>query len=404
MAVHVLRRSLHRALRRCLRPLLAAALAASLLGGCTFGQAPKPTPIPLLSTTPGAAAGMPRTLYTVQRGAVSDELTFPAKVTLANMQDLYFGAPGRVQKVYVQSGDAVKLDQVIAVLDTRLLELDRQAAAETLALARQRLSLAEATLRFTTEQRQIDLATEKTKLQQIAADPTADKLDRTLQELAVRKAELALQQLEAGVEPGLETEVTRSEIALRKVETALENAEISAPFAGQVLLYDALAEGQVVQAYAPVASLVDPSALVLEANLLPADLGSLQEGMAVEIALGSAGFSGTPKVVLGVVRTLPQPFGTGAGPTTRIVPSRAADIGQLRPGTTLQVSAQRAHRADALWLPPAAIQGYRDNYFVRLVDGSERPIEVGIFAPDRVEIAGGLQDGDQVVGDQLVSK
>ena len=180
---------------------MAAALAASILGGCTFGQAPEPTPIPLLLNTPDATAPAPRTLYTVQRGAVTDDLTFPAKVTLAKMQDLYFGAAGRVQKVYVQSGEAVKLDQVIAVLDTRLLELDRQAAAETLALARQRLALAEANLRFTTEQREIDLQTEQTKLQQIAADPNAGKLERTLQELSVRKAELALQQLEAGVEP-----------------------------------------------------------------------------------------------------------------------------------------------------------------------------------------------------------
>jgi hypothetical protein len=35
---------------------------------------------------------------------------------------------------------------------------------------------------------------------------------------------------------------------------------------------------------------------------------------------------------------------------------------------------------------------------VRLVDGSERPVEVGIFAVERVEIAGGLNFGEEVVG------
>ena len=163
-----------------------------------------------------------------------------------------------------------------------------------------------------------------------------------------------------------------------------------------MLIYDALAEGQVVQAYAPVAALVDPSALVLEANLLPQTSTTCRKGRRSRSRWAAPGPTAR-KVVLGVVRTLPQPFGTGAGPATRIVPSRAA-LGQLRPGTTLQVSAQRAHRADALWLPPAAIQGYRDNYFVRLVDGSERPIEVGIFASDRVEIAGGLAFGEEVIG------
>jgi multidrug efflux pump subunit AcrA (membrane-fusion protein) len=374
--------------------LTGAALAAGLLAGCTFGQAPEPTPIPLLFDAPGAALNAPHQVYTVQRGAVVDEMTFPAKVALAKMEDLYFGAPGRVQEVYVQSGDAVKLDQVIAVLDTRLLELDRQAAAETLDLARQRLALAEVKLRFATLQRQIDLQAQQIRLEKIVAGRTAGKLDRTLQQLAVRQAELAVQELEAGVEPGLQSEVTRAEIALRKVETALADAEISAPFAGQVLLYDALEKGKVVQAYAPVAALVDPAALVLEANLVPADLEALHEGMAVEIDLGGP----LSKRVPGIVRTLPQPFGSGAGPTTLIVPSNTAAFGQLRPGATVQIGARRTQVGDALWLPPDAVQGYKDNYYVRRQDGSERQIQVGIFGGDRVEIAGGLLFGEEVVG------
>jgi multidrug efflux pump subunit AcrA (membrane-fusion protein) len=377
-----------------LRRLNGTALAACLLAGCTFGQSPEPTPIPLLFDAPGAALNAPHQVYTVQRGAVVDEMTFPAKVALAKMEDLFFGAPGRVQEVYVQSGEAVKLDQVIAVLDTRLLELDRQAAAESLDLARQRLALAEVKLRFATLQRQIDLQAQKIRLEKIVADRTAGKLDRTLQQLAVRQAELAVQELEAGVEPGLQSEVTRAEIALRKVETALADAEISAPFGGQVLLYDALEKGKVVQAYAPVAALVDPAALVLEANLVPADLEALHEGMAVEIDLGGP----LSKRVPGIVRTLPQPFGSGAGTTTLIVPSNAAAFGKLRPGATVQIGARRTQVGDALWLPPDAVQGYKDNYYVRRQDGSERQIEVGIFGGDRVEIAGGLLFGEEVVG------
>jgi hypothetical protein len=72
--------------------------------------------------------------------------------------------------------------------------------------------------------------------------------------------------------------------------------------------------------------------------------------------------------------------------------------GLLRAGASVQVSALRSREAQALWLPPAAIQGYKDNYYVRLVDGSERPVEVGIFAPDRVEIAHGLDFGEEVIG------
>jgi multidrug efflux pump subunit AcrA (membrane-fusion protein) len=374
-----------------------------LLGGCTFGQAPPPTPIPLLPHTVAAAtardAGALHQVYTVQRGTVRDEMAFAAKVAPAKMEDLFFGAPGRVQEVYVPSGARVGLDQVIAVLDTRLLELDRAAALETLHLARQRLALAEANLRFTTLQREIDVQAEEIKLRQIEDDPQADPRAVALQALAVRAAELARQQLEAGVEPTLAADVRRAEIALRKIETALADAQISAPFAGQVLLYDALEKGKVVQAYAPVAALVDPAALVLEANLLPADLQNLHEGMAVAIELGGTGTQpvGGTRSVAGVVRTLPQPFGTGAGPATVVVPTETA-ARELRPGTTVQVRVQRAAQAQALWLPPEAIQGYKDHYYVRLVDGSERPVQVGIFAANRVEIAAGLHFGEEVIG------
>jgi multidrug efflux pump subunit AcrA (membrane-fusion protein) len=380
------------------RRLLAAVFAVSFLGGCTFGQAPEPTPIPLLFTTPGAVPGASRQVYAVQRGEIVDDMSFQAQVALDKREDLFFGAPGRVQDVYVHSGDQVKLDQVIAVLDTRMLELDRQAAAETLKLAQQRLALAEANLRFARLQREADLQAEKLKLQRLefrySHATNLYKLDRALQALAVKQAELALQQLEAGVEPGVESDVARAEIALQKVETALADAEITAPFGGQVMLYAVLEKGKVVQAYSPVAALVDPSALVLEANLVPADLAALREGMTVQIKLGDP----LAKPLAGIVRTLPQPFGTGAGASVLIVPSSTAPFGALRPGTTVDVSVQRAQRANALWLPPDAVQGYKGNYYVRLQDGSEQQIQVGIFAGDRVEIAGGLAFGAEVIG------
>jgi multidrug efflux pump subunit AcrA (membrane-fusion protein) len=378
--------------------VLSAVLSVALLGGCTFGQAPEPTPIPILFTTPGAMPGSLRQVYTVQRGEIVDDMTFQAQVALDKKEDLFFGAPGRVQEVYVKSGDQVKLDQVIAVLDTRSLELDRQAAAELLKLAQERLALAEANLRFTRLQRESDLQAEKLKLRRLefrySHDTELYRLDHALQELAIKQAELALQQLEAGVEPGLQSDVTRAEIALQKVETALADAEITAPFGGQVLLYDALEKGKVVQAYSPVAALVDPAALVLEANLVPADLEALTEGMTVQIKLGDP----LSKSIPGVVRTLPQPFGTGAGSSVLIVPSSAAAFGRLRAGASVQVSVQRGERANALWLPPDAVQGYKDNYYVRLQDGSEQQVQIGIFADDRVEIAGGLAFGEEVVG------
>lgn len=375
------------------RRLFSAAFIAALLGGCAFGRAPEPTPIPLLINNTGAV-GTTRTVYTVERGPVIDELRFPAEVNLATREDLFFASPGRVQEVYVNSGDTVEMDEVIAVLDTRLLEFDLQGAEETLALAKQQLARAEANLRFQTLQRQTDLEIAKLRLEAIIDNPESSETARSIQELAVQQVQLSLDLLEAGVDPRLEAEVRIAEITLEKVKTALADAQITAPFSGQVLLYDALKKGKVVQAYAPIAALVDPEELVLQANVVPTDLESLQEGMAVSITLQMP----LAKVIPGVIRTLPQPFGTGAGPSVLIEPADPTAANQLRSGASVEVSARRNQAASALWLPPDAIQGYKDNYYVRMSDGRERPISVGIFAADRVEIASGLVQGDEVVG------
>ena len=369
-------------------------LAAYLLAGCTFGQQPEPTPIPLLVNTLNTNTATARPVFTVQRGVVLDELVFPAKVSLAKREDLFFAAPGRVKEVYVASGDTVELDEVIAVLDTRLLQLDMQAGEEALALAQQRLAAAEADLRFLTLQRQNDLQMKQLRLDAMTAVTGTNKVDLAVQELVVRGAELALEQLEAGVNPGLTSAVRMAEINLQKLQTGLADAQISAPFAGQVLLYDALEKGKVVQAYSPVAALVDPQALVIEANLLPADLESLHEGMAVQIRLNDA----MAQPISGVIRTLPQPFGTGAGSSVVIEPGASGAAGPLRAGAGVTVSAQRGRANDALWLPPEAVQGYKGSYFVRLADGTEKAITVGIVAEDRVEIAAGLAPGEVVVG------
>jgi len=369
--------------------------AAGLLAGCAFGQAPAPTPVPFVINTPGAAASANASvIYTVARGPVVDAATFPAKVNLASVQDLFFGTPGRVKEIYVASGDAVVEGQLVAELDTRMLAFDLQAAKIGVKLAEQRLSDGQITFRFSQLQRELALQVEKLRLAQLQSDPTTNPALLAIQEVAVRQADLALQQLEGGPDLALQAEVDRAHIAQQKVEAQLDDARIVAPFAGQALLFDALKKGKVVQAYEPVASLVDPQAIVVEANLVPDDLADLSEGMPVQIQITSP----LSKTIDGVIQTLPQPFGTGAGNVTRVAPAPGVPANQLRPGVSAKITVVRSREDHALWLPVAAMQGYKDNYFVRLVDGRELPVVVGIWGPDRVEIRSGLTEGQAVVG------
>jgi multidrug efflux pump subunit AcrA (membrane-fusion protein) len=210
----------------------------------------------------------------------------------------------------------------------------------------------------------------------------------------VRQAELALQQLDFGVDPSIAAEVARAEIGLNEVQANIQDSQIVAPLDGQVLFSDVLQRGQLVQPYEAVATLADTNALVVEANLVPADLARLNEGMAVALRIGGEG----GPLVDGVIQRMPQPYGTGTRTVTEVALANAADAALLRPGATVDIVAELSRADNVLWLPPAAVQGFRDNYFVRLADGSEAPVQVGILGTERVEIRSGVTEGQQVSG------
>jgi len=368
-------------------PLL---LTLGLLAGCTYGQPAPPTPQLTLPTTSPTAAEA-RDSFQVRRGAVEDAAIFNGRVTLATTQDLFFGTSGRVRKVYVQSGDTVTEGQLIAELDVRGLTYDLESAQISVELAEQRLAAGEVQYRFDQMNRQLNLQREQLHMEQLKADPRTSPNEIALQEVAVRQAELALLQLEGGMGSSLQGQLDQARIALRKLELALADARIEAPAAGQVLIYDGLQAGKVIQAYTPLASLVDPDDIVVEASLVPADLERLYEGLAVTVRR-----PGLPDVaVRGVIETLPQPFGTGSGNSTVITLDETASW--VRPGTGVEIVAVLGRADNVLWLPPTALQGFKDNYYVRLRDGSHLPVIVGIYSSDRVEIKSGVTEGEVVV-------
>src|SRR5512143_2671116 len=90
------------------------ALTSLLLAtACSAGGGSKAQPTPTAIPTAAAAS---KPTYKVQRGDVTAQVQFSARVIPAVQEDLFFRTDGRVRKVYVKSGDAVKAGQVLADL------------------------------------------------------------------------------------------------------------------------------------------------------------------------------------------------------------------------------------------------------------------------------------------------
>jgi multidrug efflux pump subunit AcrA (membrane-fusion protein) len=66
----------------------------------------------------------------------------------------------------------------------------------------------------------------------------------------------------------------------------------------------------------------------------------------------------------------------------------------------VQVTIVLEDRDDVLWLPPGAVRSFQGRHFVIVQEGSrQRRVDVvlGVVGQDRVEILGGLEEGQMVV-------
>lgn len=423
---------------------------------------PTPLPTPIVAEKP---------TYTVQRGEVARTLAFTARVAPVAEARLFFRTSGRVLKVAVARGDTVQRGDVLAELDISALQ--RQVAQAELALESARASQERAAAdaayqlaraRLLLEQEQIALARLKrydprleiavaqaeldkatTDLQRAQADYDAVKwrpeigalpearmlqeatlayarakaayelavqragqhaFDIQAQETRVRLAQLEVDRLTA---PDLSSaqEVRRAELNLLDLRAQITDTQIIAPFAGQVLAVN-LTAGQAVEAYKPVIVVADPTQLEISAELSAEQMRELAEGMPVTLA--PVNYPG--QTLVGTIRQLPYPYGTGGGvqalaeadKSTRI----SADLAGLPDGQTLKMgdlvkaTVVLERKADVLWLPPAAIRTFSGRKFVLVQEGArQRRVDVtlGIESQERVEILSGVTEGQIVIGE-----
>jgi multidrug efflux pump subunit AcrA (membrane-fusion protein) len=207
-----------------------------------------------------------------------------------------------------------------------------------------------------------------------------------------------------GVDPLLISDVTRAELAVSKLEAEIAEAQVIAPFDGQ-LLSMALTPGQAVEAYAPVASLADISQLEVRADLVSNQMEDLVEGMNAQIFLVSR----PGETIPGAVRQLPYPYGSGGRGTTVEDLDKSTRVSiDANPkeegfalGELVRVRVELERKDNVLWLPPQALRIFDGRRFAVLQDGDVQrrvDVTVGIETTDRVEIEEGLEEGQTVVG------
>jgi len=315
----------------------------------------------------------------VARGDIAAHLTVVGNLIGQQTVDVVPRTGGRLVSVNVRLGDRVSRGQLLGkVEDREIVEQVKQAEAS--------LQVAMATIR----QREADLKFAEINLERSRNLFERQLLPRQSLDDADARYSSSFAQLDLS-----RAQLQQTQARLDELKINLANTEIRSPvngFVGQ-RNFDV---GAWVSTNAPVASVVDISSVRLVANVVERDLRLVNAGDAavVEVdAFPGQKFSGT------IARVSPV-----LDPQTRTaemeieVPNPGA---LLKPGMYARVDLTVDERPGVLVAPKTAIVDYdgQRGAFVFTDDSKAEfvPVQVGIDDATRVEITGGLTEGQRIV-------
>lgn len=360
-------------------------------------EAPTPTPIPtaIVPTKP---------TYKVAKGEVVDELTFSGRISPVLEKELFFRTDGRVRTVFSKRNEMIKKGTVIAELENDALERDLKAAELELERAQVTLDAAKRELEFNLRAAKDNLEIEQIKLASLQAAQSPDANAIAIQQKQIDLSQISVDRLDRGVDPLVVNDLTRNQLAVEKLKTQIAEAEITAPFDGQ-LLSVSLSPGQEVKGYQAVVVLADVNNLEVSADLLSDQMTKLVEAMPANIVLVSR----PGEILKGKVRQLPYPYGSGGrgikvedqDKSTRFSVEKSAKDAGFALGDLVRITVELERKANVLWLPPQALRVFEGRRFAVVQDGDAQrrvDVTVGIQTQERVEVKEGLKEGQVVVG------
>jgi RND family efflux transporter MFP subunit len=362
----------------------------------------------------------PQPVVTVQtaavvRGTIQQIITAQAILYPRDQAAITPKVVAPVKKFYVNRGSPVKRGQLLAVLENRDLaaaELDSKGAYEQ-AQATYGLET-KATLPEDWQKAELDLKTAKDaydaeqkvfdsrqKLYQAGALPRKD-FDASTVALAQARAqyELAKQHYAALQSAGKQDQLKSAKGQLTSAQGKYEGAaaqlaytEIHSPIDG-VVTDRPFYPGETPAAGAPLITVMDISSVTARAHIPQSDAGLLKPGASARItAAGDVRVNG--KVFL--VSPALDPNST----TVEVWVVADNRDGQLRPGTTVQLSMVAQTVSNAVIVPAPALQKTADGANVVMVVNGDRAhqvtVETGVRNGDRVQITKGLSGNETIV-------
>ena len=342
-------------------------------------------------------------LATVERGNIENNISAAGSLKPSSFIDVGAQVSGQLQKLYVEVGDRVEAEQLLAEIDARTQESRVDAARSALEALESQIESRQASL---------DLAQANARRQERlkAANATSDQdYDSAMANLASALASFTQ----------LQKQIDQNRSTLAYEETQLEYTRIYAPMSGTVVSIE-MNEGRTLNAnqQAPtILRIADLSTMSIETQISEADIGNIKPGMSVYFTTLSGGnrrWTGTLRQIL------PTPVIEN----NVVLYTGLFDVdnrdGSLLPEMTAQVFFITASARDVLTVPVGALTFARGpggppgtgrspesgvpaarpaTVEVMTAEGTtqQREVMIGVSSRVSAEVVSGLQAGEQVV-------
>ena len=351
-------------------------------------------------------------VVTVTTGPIQHSLVFSSRVASVARTDLASTLTVRVEKVLVREGDTVKAGQLLVMLDDDDLRAQLQQAQAAQGTADARLkSQFELSGPVATQ----GLAQSRVNMEYALSDLARNQSlhakgfigDAKLQDIerAATNARAAYQQAAAqataNTRGGAEAQATQARVreaqgAVQVVRAKLEQTSITAPADGRVIARS-VEVGDVAQAGKKLLTLAITGETRLIAQIDEKNLRFVKEGMR---AVASADAFPDVKFDAELIYLAPSVDVTRGTVEARLRVPKPPTI--LRDDMTVSAEVVVAQKQNALSIPGSALREAGERKYVLMVragTAQEQDVKIGVQSLQRVEIASGLNAGEEVIVD-----
>lgn len=263
-------------------------------------------------------------------------------------------AGGRIEKVFVKSGDVVKKGDILIQLDMEGLDIE-------------------------VLQRQLEVEKKTLAFKEATISGNADQI-------RIAKLELQL-----------------AKLLYDKVKSRVDGRQLRSELDGSLTFVDKIEPGDYVDKYRKLVIVADPKKLRLAYTVTNStNLNSIFVGMKAEVELANKTYSGT------VVQTPANAPSTDNEQLRKqyqsaiyIEMDKMDELAEgIKMGSTAGIKIVLAEKKNAVIIPRSALRKHFDRTYVQLLDGESRreiDVEVGLETPTEVEILKGLEAGQLVI-------